>query len=123
MLTTGNLYCSVGQVYPPSGQSMTVLPGSTARIKWTFKGDPSQAFLGWYFARRGEREEKIAIKFDTGIPIISNSSLPGVAIELPATLVLKNIDKRYNGKYRFHAIVADGGGISIVVIVVAGKFR
>ena len=100
---------------------MTVLPGSTARIKWTFKGDPSRAVLGWYFTKRGGREEEIAIKFYTGDPTISNSSLPGVAIEPPATLVLKNVDKRYNGKYRFHASVANGGGISKVVIIVAEK--
>ena len=102
---------------------MTVLPGSTARIKWTFKGDHSRATLGWYFTRRGGKEEEIAFKFRSRNPIISNSSLPGVAIELPATLVLKNIDKRYNGKYRFHAIVVNGGGISKVFMVVAGKFR
>ena len=122
MLTTRNIYWCAGQVYPPSGQSMTVLPGSTARIKWTFKGDPTRASLAWYFTRRGSKEEEIAFKYRTSNLVISNSSLPGVAVELPATLVLKNIDKRYNGKYRFHAQVINGGGISIVVIVVAGKF-
>ncbi|CAB4036755.1 B-cell receptor CD22-like isoform X1, partial [Paramuricea clavata] len=41
--------------------------------------------------------------------IINNSSLPGVAVEPPATLVLKNVDERYNGKYQFGVQIAGGG--------------
>ena len=104
---------------------IVVLPGSTARLKWSFKGDPSRASLFWYFTRRGSsKEEGLAVKLRTDYPIIFNSSLPGVAIDTPATLILKNVSERYNGKYRFDVAVAGGGGLnSIVVVYIAGKFR
>ena len=103
---------------------IVVLPGSTARLKWSFKGDPSRALLFWYFTRRGSsKEEELAVKLRTHYPIIFNSSLPGVAIDTPATLILKNVDERYNGKYRFGVQVAGGSGNSIVVVYIAGKFR
>ena len=85
-------------------------------------GDPSRALLAWFFTRDGSKEEEIARKFRTNDAIISNSSLPGVATENPATLVLKNVDVRYNGKYRFDVAVAGGGGESVVNLFIAGKF-
>ncbi|CAB4042167.1 Hypothetical predicted protein, partial [Paramuricea clavata] len=96
------------QVYPPTNQSVIfVLPGSTERVKYSFVGNPARASLVWYFARRGGSQvEKLAVKFRTNELVIENSSLPGVAIETPATLVLKNINERYNGKYWFSVLVS-----------------
>ena len=116
----------IGQVYPPSNHNMiVVLSGSTARLTWTFTGDPSKAALNWYFTRRrdGSKEEEIAAKFRDNPATIENSSLPGVAFELPATLVLKNVDERYNGKYRFLVVVLGAGGEAEVELYIAGKFR
>ena len=103
---------------------IVVLPGTSARIIWTFVGDPSQAILSWFFTKRadGSPTEVIAVKFGTNDPAISIRSLPWVAIEDPATLVLRNVNDSYNGEYRFHVSVAGGGGVSSVEFFVAGKF-
>ena len=103
---------------------MTVISGSTARLKWIFKGDPSKASLAWYFTRRrvGSEEEEIALKYYNSPVKIFNSSLPGVEIETPATLVLKTVDERYNGKYRFSVQAASGGGDAVVELFILGLF-
>ena len=109
-----------GQVIPPSNKNVIVLPGSTARLNWIFAGDISRAVLFWYFARKGGSEEEIAIKYPNQPVEISNSSLPGVAIESPLALVLKNVDESYSLKYRLNIAVA-GGGDADVELLVADK--
>ena len=100
---------------------IVVLPGQNARINWTLVGDPSRATLFWYFTRRGDfSEEIIAVKFGTVDATITNSSLPRVSIENPPTLVLKNVDARYNGKYRL--LDASVFVESSVELFIAGKF-
>ena len=102
---------------------IVVLPGQNATLNWTFVGDPSRTTLVWYFTRRdGSKKEEIAFKFRTSAPGISNSSLPGVVIENPGTLVLKNVDARYNGKYQLVVLVSSRIGESSVEFFVAGKF-
>ena len=95
---------------PPDGTRLTFLPGSTEKIQWTFDDDISLRHRGrvdlsdrsWYFTSSdGSQRERLATIYFDGEPGILNSSLPGVAIEKPATLVLKNIDLRNNGTYRF----------------------
>ena len=102
---------------------IVVLPGQNVRLNWTFVGNPSKSTLVWYFTRRsvGSKEEEIAFKRRTHDTEISNSSLPGVVIENPATLVLKDVDARYNGKYRF-VVLSSRYGESSVELFVAGKF-
>ena len=104
---------------------MIVPSGTTAKITWTYDDDPSQASLSWYFIGRspGSKEEEIAHISPTSDPIlISDNMVPRIAIEKPATLVLKNVDKTYNGEYQFIVRVPDGGGESSVDFFVAGKF-
>ena len=104
---------------------MIVPSGTTAKITWTYDDDPSQASLSWYFIGRspGSKEEEIAHISPTSDPIlISDNMVPRIAIEKPATLVLKNVDKRYNGEYKFSVRGPDGGGESSVDFFVAGKF-
>ena len=93
---------------PLDGSRLTFLPGSTEKIQWTFDDDISlrrrrELFdRSWYFTSSdGSKREPLATIYFDGEPGILNSSLPGVAIEKPATLVLKNIDLRNNGTYRF----------------------
>ena len=103
---------------------IVVLPGQNARLDWTFVGDPSRATLVWYFTRRGAgfKEEQIAVKFRSNNAIITNSSLPRVSVENPATLVLKNVDARYNGKYRLAVLVGVVLSESSVELFIAGEF-
>ena len=113
-------------MYPPFNRSaIVVLPGQNARIslRWTFVGDPSRAILVWYFTRSGSsKEEELAEQFRNNAPVIYNSSLPGLAIEYPATLVLKNVNRRFNGIYRLLVAVAGGGGVSSVALFIPGKY-
>ena len=51
----------------------------------------------------------------------SSAFLHVIAVEKPATLVLKNVDLRYNGRYKFE-VVASSQTSSKVTVVIAGKF-
>ena len=106
---------------------MTFLPGSTAVLKWTYDNSsfPESSKYVWIFSRNGNKTEILAsIQF--GQVNISENSLPGVAVEKPATLILSNIDLSYNGTYHF-AIVSFSflTGLSIrssgVVVYIAGE--
>ncbi len=101
----------------------TVIPHSTTRLKWLFKGDPSTASQACYFTSRrvGSKEEEIALIYYNDVTIIFNSSLPRVATETPSTLVLTNVSERYNGKYRFN-VQAVNGGDAEVELYIAGMF-
>ncbi len=109
-------------MYPPS-YVKTVISGSTARLKWTFPGNPSEASLAWFFTRSvgAKKEELLASKNRNNPAKIENSSLPRVEIETPTTLVLKNVDERYNGKYRF-SVQALVSGEAAVELYIAGMF-
>lgn len=78
----------------------------------------------WYFTKRGVSEEEyIAVKYSVRPDAtVRDSSLPAIAIEDPATLILRNVDERYDGKYRLGVAVASGGGNAEVDVFVAGKF-
>ncbi len=101
------------------------ISGSTVRLNWTFPGDPSKAALAWFFTRRrvGSKETEIIIarKFRNDAAIICKSSLPKIAIER-LTLVLTNVDERYNGKYRFHVQAVRDGGEGEIELYIAGMF-
>ncbi|CAB3976996.1 B-cell receptor CD22-like [Paramuricea clavata] len=88
---------------PPDGTRLTFLPGSTDKIQWTFDDDISSLrYRNYRFtSSNGSQPEQLARIYSNGKTRIFNSSLPGIAIEKPATLVLKNIDLRNNGTYRF----------------------
>ena len=124
-IKTANIFICLGQVYPVY-YAKTVISGTTVRLTWTFLSDPSDANLAWYFTRRrvGSIPEPIAIKNSSHPVQISQSSLPGVEIELTppiATLVLKNVDESYNGKYRF-SVQGVGGRNVYVELYIAGMF-
>jgi hypothetical protein len=101
---------------------LTFLPGSTAKIQWQFLEDVRNLRLrSWRFTSGDGSREQIARILGDEEPRIWNSSLPGVAIEKPATLVLKNIDLKNNGTYIFTCFGFRGGESSDVVVFVAGK--
>ena len=90
---------------------MTFLPGSTAKLQWTYNcstycypGSQHQYLYSrtWYFnSIDGGQTESLARIYRDSKPVIFNSSLPEVGVEKPATLILKNVDLRYNGTYQF----------------------
>ena len=101
---------------------MSILPGSTAKIQWSYDDDISKVINRvWYFkSTDGSPREPLAFIVFDGDPQILNSTIPGVDIEKPATLVLKNVDLSYNGTY-FFQLVSPGGGESDVSVFIAGK--
>ena len=104
---------------------MTVLPGSTVNITWSFNDDVSRvAARAWYFTSSDGSfvDEPLAIIIDDENPRIGNSGLSGVSIVKPATLLLKNVNQTYNGTYRFDLSGRRGSGSSQVVVIIASKF-
>ncbi len=125
--------CYKGKVHlPPGGDRLTFAPGTTAKIKWSFDVNISEVlYRSWLFLTNNDRKRsteaftflgyKLASIYKDGDPKIY-SKLSGVAIEKPATLVLKNVNTSYNGSYGF-SIVAPGepSDPSYVSVFIAGK--
>ena len=99
---------------------MTVTPGSTGRIVWSFD-DKIQSFtsrLWTMVSNDGQRAVGLAkISSDGDVQILT--SLYDVTVEKPGTLVLKNVNLTYNGTYQFSLAP---GGHSAVLVYIAGKF-
>ena len=97
-------------ILPPDGTRLTFLPGSTAKLQWTYNCSEfcdlywryKYRRLFWYFTSSdGGQTERLARTYRDDKFRIYNSSLPEVTVEKPATLILKNVDLRYNGTYLF----------------------
>ena len=104
---------------------MTVLPGSTVNITWSFNDDVSQVTARvWYFTSSDGSfvNKRLAVIIFDDDPRIFNVGLSGVSIVKPATLLLKNVNQTYDGTYRFD-LSGRGGGSSQVVVIIASKFR
>ena len=77
----------------------------------------------WSFKPRGSGKDEILGKVSRTGDITIITSLYEVDIEKPATLVLKNVDERYNGAYKFTLYPGlPGPGISEVEVFIASKF-
>ena len=104
---------------------MTVLPGSTVNIAWSFNVDISQVlFRAWRFTSSDGKfvGKHLASIIHHGQPQIEDSGLSGVSIIKPATLLLKNVNQTYDGTYRFDLSGPGGGGSARVVVSIASKF-
>ena len=104
---------------------MTVLPGSTVNITWSFNDDVSQVlFRAWYFTSSDGSffDKRLARIFDDGQPQIDNSGLSGVSIVKPATLLLKNVNQTYDGTYQFDLSAPGSSEPFQVVVIIASKF-
>ena len=104
---------------------MTVLPGSTVNIAWSFNDDVSKVlFRAWYFTSSDGSfvNTLLASIILDGQPQIEDSGLSGAVIVKPATLLLKNVNQTYDGTYRFDLLGPGGGGSAWVVVSIASKF-
>ncbi|CAB4044941.1 Hypothetical predicted protein, partial [Paramuricea clavata] len=107
-------------ILPPGGNSLIVLNGSTVRIEWSIDGSVSSGniiFRSWVFIRSGKTERLGEISGAGKITI--TTKLYEVDIKEPATLILKNVNGSYNGKYTF-TLLSPGNSISEVDVVIAG---
>ncbi len=75
----------------------------------------------WTFtARNGNQKLLASIIGDEKYRKLTNSY--EFAVEKPATLVLKNVNMSYDGKYKFSLQPTSGVSESEVVVYIAGKF-
>ena len=113
----------LGEIRPPSGTKMIFLNGTTARIKWSLIGVTNIRFRSWSFTSSDGRivNENLAIIIDDDPPVI-RTQLLHITVELPATLVLNNVNKTYNGRYEFN-LTAKPNSLVHVVVFIAGKFN
>ena len=105
---------------------MTVSPGSTVNITWSFNDDVSQVTARvWYFTSSDGSfvNERLARIIDDENPQIFNSGLSGISIVKPATLLLKNVNQTYNGAYSFDLSGPVGGRYEVVVIIASKFFK
>ena len=98
---------------------MTFIPGSTAKIVWSFTDD-IESFSNrlWIFTPSDGRRRVGLAKIDGDGDVQMLTTSYQVAVEKPATLVLKNVNQTYDGTYRF-SLSTDGS--SEVVVYIAGK--
>ncbi|XP_028399293.1 neural cell adhesion molecule 1-like [Dendronephthya gigantea] len=112
-----------GVVYPPSsGKNLIFLPGSNAKIEWTFDDKiTSDDFRIWSFTSTDGSFNSRILAFIRGNGNATiRVSFPVISIEKPATLVLRNVDRRYDGKYRLRvSAVTETNSEVIVIIAVA----
>ena len=75
---------------------MIVSPGTDVEIAWTF--DAPLEHVRKFFPNC----DILATIFNDDSMDIRNNTFSGIEIKKPATLILKNVDYRYNGTYSFH---------------------
>ena len=112
---------------------MMFLPGSTAKLQWTYNCSEFcdlywryryRRRLDWYFTSSdGGQTERLAGSriYRDSKPVIYNSSLPDVCVQKPATLILKNVDLRYNGTYLFQLDGLFHYSRAQILVFIAGK--
>ena len=100
---------------------MIISPGSTARIVWTFD-DNIQSGINqfWIFSPPNGTFITLASAFGNG-PVVPNRGLYDFEAKKPATLILKNVNETYNGKYKFQLAPSTGLGEDEVTVLIAGK--
>ncbi len=100
--------------------SLTFLAGSTARIVWSFDDDIETLSYRKFAFSDGRQTVWLATIYGDEDP--KQTSLFDIAVEKPATLVLKNVNQTYNGTYQFSLLPSTGVSIlSDVVVFIAGK--
>ena len=115
--------CLGGITSPAEGTEFVFLPGSTGNLTWTFDDDVSTLVLrAWFFTRSGgSKSERLATIADDDNRKVRQSSLSGVEIVKPATLLLKNVNQSYDGVYLFQ-LHGSGPAVSIGVrVYIASK--
>ena len=112
----------LGKIIPPSdGTSLTFTAGSTEKIVWSFTDDITTfSTRTWIFTPSNGQSRVGLAKIDGDGDVQIFTTLFEVAVEKPATLVLKNVNLTYNGTYHF-SLIPDASP-SEVVVYIAGKF-
>ncbi|CAB4045079.1 Hypothetical predicted protein, partial [Paramuricea clavata] len=106
---------------PSGGNNLTFLKQPIVKIKWSL--DPvlsTNINRSWSFKSRASGKDEILGEVSRTGDITIVTRLYEIDIEKPATLVLKNIDERYSGAYKFTLYPGlPGPSISEVVVFIA----
>ncbi|XP_028413711.1 limbic system-associated membrane protein-like [Dendronephthya gigantea] len=111
-----------GDVSPPSsGNKMILLPGSTAKIEWTFNDKISDVFFrSWSFTSNyppnNNPKTLATINGNDSVKIVTN--VPMFAAQKPATLVLKNVGRHHDGVYKFAVVAKSSNTASKVTVII-----
>jgi hypothetical protein len=103
-----------------------ILHGSTGNLTWKLNDIDISTLTSraWYFTRSHQStKERLATIRDDGNPKIRQSSLSGVEIVKPATLLLKNVNQSYDGVYQFSLIGYSVVAIVDITVFIAGKYQ
>ena len=116
-------YCSGQIIRPTNGTKLTFLPGTTRKIDWSIVPTSQIQLRTWTFkstdgSRTGELTAIIGMTPDPK----NFSLIPKFEIEVPATLILQNVNDRYDGMYTFHLRRRNvPEEMSAVTVIIAGK--
>ena len=103
-------------------ETFVVLPGEYLQIKWKISGINISNLLlrQWLIVPQNFLVAQIV--YDGRLEIGTDQIASKVDVIRPSTLVLKNIDRRFNGRYKF--LISDGTNQaeSYVSVFVAGKY-
>ena len=98
---------------------------SIAKIDWSLErsvSNTSISFRSWSFRSSGGGDAELLAEIYRDYPSQILTKLYQVAIEKPATLVLKNVNGSYNGTYGF-TLITSYTIFSEVVVFIAGAFH
>ena len=116
-------YCSGQIIQPTNGTKLTFLPGTTGKIDWSVVSTLDIRVRTWSFkSTDGSRTGDLTGIIGTIQEPKNLSLIPRFKIEEPATLILENVDDRYDGMYTFRLRrrnVAEE--MSEVTVIIAGK--
>ena len=94
-----------GKITSPLDRTeLTILPGSSKNIIWTFDDSPSTVTSrSWYFtSHSGLVKRKLIAQISSFGTGARKDILPGLDLIDPATLSLSNVSQSYDGIYQFN---------------------
>jgi hypothetical protein len=103
-----------------------ILYGSTGNLTWKLNDIDISTLTSrsWYFTRSNEStSELLATIQDDHNPKMRQSSLSGVEIVKPATLLLKNVNQSYDGVYKLTLIGYSVVAIVDITVFIAGMYQ
>ena len=116
----------IGKITSPrDGTELTILPGSTRNITWTFDDDLSTVTTrSWFFTSSVDLTAKLIAQISVFGHNVRKDILPGVDIIEPATLNLTNVSQSYDGTYVFSLKIGTKPEVtSKVIAYIASKFN
>ena len=110
-----------GITSPLEGTKYIFLSGRSGEIMWTFDDDVSNVrFRSWVFTNTTGYTVTLAEIYRNDSATIESTLFDSDVVK-PATLVLKNVDQRYNGMYAFSLTVVGRKAVTRgVTVFIAG---